>query len=161
MENEYSNFGLTTESPPQPRPRSWLSRNLWWLLPTSILVVVLPVGCCVGIFFWVIGTVKSSEPYQMALKRVCADRQVIEMVGKPAEDTSWMPTGNFSYHVVNGVASGNATFSFPVSGPKDTALVHAEAICQNGKWEFRLLRVTSSKTGKEISLVDQAQPIRK
>jgi hypothetical protein len=68
---------------------------LWWLLPTSILAVVVSIGCCAGIFFWLIGSLKSSEPYQMALKRVCTDGQVIEMLGKPIEETGWMPTGSF------------------------------------------------------------------
>ena len=162
MENEYATFGSPIEptTQPQPRPRGRLSRNLWWLLPTSFLVVVLPIGCCAGIFFWLIGSLKSSEPYQMALKRVCTDRHVIEFLGKPVEETGWMPTGNFSYHINNGVASGEAAFSFKVFGLKDTALVHAEMLCRNGKWKFRLLQVTSTSSGKVISLVDKTPTIR-
>ena len=162
MENEYTTFGSPTEptTQPQPRPRGWLSRNLWWLLPTSFLVVALPIGCCAGIFFWLVGSLKSSESYQMALKRVCADRQVIDILGEPVEATSWMPTGDFSYHINNGVASGEATFSFKVSGPKDTAVVHAEMLCRDGKWEFRVLQVTPTSSGKVISLVDMAPTIR-
>ncbi len=162
MENEYANFGLPTEptTPPRRRPRGWLFRNLWWLLPTSVLVVVLPIGCCAGIFVWLIGSVKSSEPYQMALKRVCTDRQVIEALGEPVEEKSWMPTGNFFYHINNGVASGEADFSFTVSGSKDTALVHVEASCRDGKWEFRLLQATATDSGKVMSLLaDENQTI--
>lgn len=160
MENEYATFGSLPEPTPQPRPRGWLSRNLWWLLPTSVLVVVLPIGCCAGIFFWLVGSLKSSEPYQMALKRVCADRQVIEALGEPVEETGWMPTGNFSYHINNGVASGEASFSFTVSGPKDTAVVQVEMLCRDGKWEFRSLQVTSTSSGKAMTLVDKTRTIR-
>ena len=78
MENEYAKFGLPDDPAKQPiQPhqvaavqRGWFSRNLWWLLPTAFVVLVLPCGCCGGIFWWVIGLLKSSEPYRMALHRV-------------------------------------------------------------------------------------------
>jgi hypothetical protein len=151
MDSEYTRFGLPAETSSQPCPRGWFSRNIWWLLPVSFLAIAMPVGCCAGIFLWVIGSLKSSEPYQMALNRVRADRQVITILGQPIKEASWMPTGNFSYHINNGVALGTATFSFAISGPKDSAVVHAEAMCRNGKWEFRLLEVTTSG-GRVISL---------
>ena len=137
MENEYANFGLPSDPVNQPHQfaavqRGWFSRNLWWLLPAALLVLIVPCGCCGGILWWVIGSLKSSEPYQMALHRVQTAPKVIEKLGEPIEAASWMPTGNFSYHTINGVASGSASFDFSVSGPKGTARVHAEAVCGNG-----------------------------
>ncbi len=90
MENEYANFGLPSDPANQPiQPhqtatvqRGWFSRNLWWMLPAALMVVVLPCGCCGGIFVWLIGSLKSSEPYQMALERVRTNPQVIEQLGK-------------------------------------------------------------------------------
>jgi hypothetical protein len=155
MQNEFATFGLPSDQPAQPRPRGWFARNLWWLLPTAILVVVVPIGCCVGIFVWLIGSLKSSEPYQMALERVRADRQVIEKLGEPVEASDWIPTGNFSHHVNNGVASGEVTFDFNVSGPKGTGRVHAEAVCQNGKWRLRLLQVTPEGGGEIVTLPNE------
>ena len=163
MENEYANFGLPNDPanqpnqqdrPVAPRPRGWLSRNVWWLLPTGFLALVLPCGCCGGLFVWLIGSLKSSEPYQMALHRVQTVPQVIAVLGKPVEESGLMPTGNFSYHTNNGVASGNATFDFSVSGPKGMAHVHAEAVCRNGKWGFRVLQVTPASTGRVTLLLD-------
>ena len=160
MENEYAKFGLPDDPAKQPiQPhqvaavqRGWFFRNLWWLLPAALLALVLPCGCCGGIFWWVIGSIKSSEPYQMALHRVQTAPQVIEQLGEPIEEAGWMPTGNFSYRTNNGVTSGKASFDFSVSGPKGTTHVHAEAICRNGKWRFRVLEVTPASTGKVISL---------
>ncbi len=139
MENEYANLGLPSDlanQPIQPHQtatvqRGWFSRNLWWMLPAALLV--LPCGCFGGIFWWVIGSLKSSEPYQMALERVRTNPQVIEQLGKPVEESSWMPTGNFSYHINNGLASGEATFNFNVMGPKGTANVHAQALWCGGE----------------------------
>src|SRR5208337_274433 len=158
MENEYATFGLPSDpasqqhEPVQPRPRGCLVGNLWWMLPAALLVLVLPCGCCGGIFWWLISTLKSSEPYQMALERVRTNPQVIEQLGKPIEESSWMPIGNFSYHIINGMASGQATFTFNVAGPKGTANVHAQAVCRGGRWRFLQVRVTPASTGKLISL---------
>jgi len=164
MENEYANFGLPGDPanrPNQanpPRPRGWFSRNFWWLLPAGFLAVALPCGCCGGIAIWLIGSLKSSEPYQMALARVRSNPGVIAQLGEPIEETSWMPTGNFSYVTNNGVVSGDADFSFSATGPKGTARVHAIARCRDGKWGFRLLEVTPATTGRTISLPADEKP---
>jgi hypothetical protein len=168
MENEFANFGLPSDpanQPIQPRQtaaadvqRGWFSRNWWWSLPTAFLILFLPCAGCLGIFGWVIGALKSSEPYRMALERVRTNPAVIDMLGKPIEEAGWMPTGNFSYHINNGVASGSARFDFSVSGPQDTARVHAEAVCRDGKWRFRVLQVTPASSGKVMSLPVDKKP---
>lgn len=166
MEDEYANFGLPSDPANQPiQPgqaaavqRGCFLRSLWWMLPAAFLVLVLSCGCCGGFFWWLVGSVKSSEPYQMALHRVQAAPQVIEEIGEPIEEASWMPTGNFAYRTDNGVASGKATFDFTVRGPKGTAHVHADARCRDGKWGFRVLDVTPASTGKAISLPVEEKP---
>ena len=141
-----------------PFNAAWFARNLWWLLSAAFVVMVLPCGCCGGIFWWLIGSVKSSEPYQMALHRVQTASQVTDQLGEPIEESSWMPTGNFSYHTNNGVASGEASFDFNVAGPKGTAHVHAQARCRDGKWQFQQLQATPASTGKMISLPVEEKP---
>ena len=110
------------------------------MLPAALLVLVSPCLCCGGIFWWVISSLKSSEPYQMSLERVRTDRDVIGQLGEPIEEAGWMPTGNFSYRTDNGVTSGKASFDFAVSGPKGTARVHAKAVCRDGSGGFVSLR---------------------
>jgi hypothetical protein len=169
MENEYATFGLPGDpanpanQPIQPGPaatgqRGWLFRNLWWMLPAAFLVAILPCGCCGGIFWFMISSLKTSEPYQMALHRVQTAPQVVEQLGAPIQESSWMPTGNFSFNTNNGVASGEATFDFSVAGPKGSAHVHAEARCRDGKWQFQQLQVTPAGTGKTISLPVDEKP---
>lgn len=136
----------------QQRPRGWFSRNLWWLLPGAILVVVLPVGCCGAAFLWAINSLKSSQPYQMALQRVRVSPQMTEELGQPIEEASWMPTGRFSYRSTNGVARGDASFNFSVAGPRGAAEVHADAVCRQGKWQLTRLLATPARTGSTLSL---------
>ncbi len=160
MENEYARFGLpddpTNRPPPgQPTPsrqRGWLARNWGWLLPVGLLAVAMPCGCCGGILWWAIGILKSSEPYQTALQRVRSDHRVIEQLGEPIEERSWMPVGSFSYNNNSGLGSGRARFDFMVGGPKGTAHVHVYSVCRDGKWLFRVLDVTPAASGKTIVL---------
>ena len=167
MENEYAKFGLPDDPANQP---ILLSR----LPPCSTAgSSAICGGCCQPpCWSWSCpaaaaggssggsSALKSSEPYQMALERVRTNRDVIELLGEPVEEAGWMPTGNFSYHTNNGVASGRASFNFSVSGPKGTAHVHAEAICRNGKWSFRVLRVTPASGGRTISLPTDEKPAK-
>ncbi len=75
MENEYARFGLPDDPAHPPDQaiivqRGWFARNFWWLLPAVLLALVLPCGCCGGIFWWLVSSLKSSEPYQVAVERV-------------------------------------------------------------------------------------------
>ncbi len=166
MENEYAKFGLPDDPANQPIEqhqvaavqRGWFSRNVWWMLPAAILVMVSPCCCGGGIFWWVVSSLKSSEPYRMALERVRADRDVIGQIGEPVEETGWLPAGNFAYQTNNGVTSGRANFDFSVSGPKGAARVHAKAVCRNGKWGFRVLQVRPASGGRTISLPVDEKP---
>jgi hypothetical protein len=165
-ENEYANFGLPgvpaaqAVEPPPPRQRGWFRRNLWWLIPGAVVILVLPCGCCGGIILWGVRALKSSEPYQMALDRVRKDPRMIAELGEPMQETGWMPMGNINYNAGVGGTAGNATFDFNLSGPKGTAHVHFEAIYGNGKWSFRVLDATPSSTGQKISLLAEEKPAK-
>ena len=124
--------------PPAPPRRGWLSRNWLWFIPlTLLLAVLLCGGCCGGILVTVFGAMKTSAPYQMALKQVQNDPQVIEKLGQPIKD-GWIPSGEVN--ISNG--SGDARLDFNVTGPKGTAHVHTEARRSNGVWTTTVLDVT-------------------
>ena len=125
----------------QRLPRGWWSRNWKWFVPVTLLVgVLLCGGCCGGILTAVLGVIKSSEPYQMALKRVQADPQVIDRLGQPIEETGWFPMGNIE---ITG-PGGEAQLQFSVAGPQGKAQVFTEAVRQAGQWEQRKLTVRLS-----------------
>ena len=136
---------------PAPRPpRGWWSRNWLWFVPTTLLVmVVLCGGCCGGLFLLAISKIKSSEPYQMALEQVQNDPQVIEQLGEPIEEASWLPVGEIT--VENG--GGEARLDFDVAGPKGKAHVRAQARRVAGKWG-RLASLEVTPEGGQRILLD-------
>jgi Cytochrome oxidase complex assembly protein 1 len=126
---------------PAPPTKGWFARNWLWFVP----LVGLSSGClcclgCGGIIFGVLQTIKSSEPYQMALAHVQADAEVRELLGEPIVESGFMPLGEVN--VENG--EGNASLYFHVSGPNGEASVSANATREGGQWRLTYVEVTPS-----------------
>ena len=125
------------------RRRGWFRRHWWWLVPVFLLVPVLAAG---GYVFAVVAQKKSSEPYRMALEQVRKDPQVIQRLGEPIKDVTWIPTG-----FVNAQGQrGEATLGFNVAGPKGQTHVSTQARKIAGQWGLNKLEVTLD--GKRVPL---------
>jgi hypothetical protein len=136
----------------QPAGRGWWSRNWLWVVPSGcLLVVLLPIGCCIGIFGGTMLVLKNSEPYQMALEQVRTNPKVIEELGEPVKEATWLPSG--SINVEND--SGSAVLNFEIAGPKGQAQVLARARRISGKWGMTAIEVTL-KDGQRVSLAAKA-----
>jgi hypothetical protein len=130
--------------PPQEKQRGWWSRNWLWFVPTLLLtLIILCCGCFTGIFATVVGQLRS-EPYPEALELVRKDPRVIERLGEPVSDISWLPIGE---RQVEG-DRGTAKLSFEVAGPKGKARVQYQARCVDGKWGFTQLEVVFGPSDK-------------
>lgn len=138
MESPTDRTGVSS-SEPSGKSRRW---------PYSVvrIAAILFLLCLViglGVFIYISAARRSSPPYQMALLHVQADRQMIERLGEPIKDTTWLP-------VVNNDA-GKATVNFDVAGPKDKAHVRAEARMVGGQWGLTSVEVDIG-IGKPFSL---------
>lgn len=143
---------IVTAEVVQPPRRGWWSRNWLWAAPAGcLLIFVLPLGCCIGIFGGTMLALKNSEPYQIALKKVQTDPKVIAQLGEPIKEARWFPSG--SINVENG--SGSAILNFDVAGPKGQAHVMTQARRIGGKWGLTSLDVTLPD-GKRIPIKAEA-----
>lgn len=127
--------------------RGWWSRNWLWFVPTLLLGLALV--CCGGPALLVFGKMKglsSSEPCQMAIKAVQNDPQVKAALGEPITP-SMLVAGAVN---ISG-ESGEANLTFPVTGPKGTAIVLVVGKRVAGKWGLPDLRVTLPD-GKQIKI---------
>jgi hypothetical protein len=133
--------------PPAPS-RGWFARN-WWKLLLAVVFgsILLCGGICAGVIGFGMKAAKEAEAYQVALKQVQQDPKVIERLGKPVEDATWMPS--FSYQLAGG--REEARYDFKVSGPQGTADVHAETRRTGGPWEIVRLDVIFAD-GQRVSL---------
>lgn len=119
--------------------RGWWKRNWRWFVPAFFLGLLVLLGVCAVIVWWIVfGALKSSEPYKMALEQVKNDPQVIARLGQPVEDDAWFPSG---YVNIEG-ERGQTQLNFEVAGPNGRARVAIRGNCMEGKWALVELVVT-------------------
>jgi hypothetical protein len=108
-----------------------------FLIGCGVLLFLFVAFCAVLVFI-VFAAIKKSDAYEQALNRVRNDQRVQAALGEPIEPGFWV-SGSVSADVQKG---GTADFTFPVSGPKTKAKVHAIAATRGQTWEFTTLDVT-------------------
>lgn len=111
------------------------------------VLVVLGAACIAALVFIVFAAIKKSDIYTDALNKARADQRVVEALGEPITPGFWVAG---SMNVDNN--RGNADFTFPISGPKGSAKVHAVATTEGQKWEYTELVVTPS-SGPPINVL--------
>lgn len=117
-------YGGPYQSPQQPARQGCWGRNWKWLVPTGCFgLIVLVVAAAAAIFFFAISAVKSSEVYRFALERASSNPEVVAELGEPVKD-GWLVRGS----VEMGGARGHASFQIPISGPKKSGTIYAEAL---------------------------------
>jgi hypothetical protein len=152
MEDSHHRQGTSLDQRVDQPRRGWWSRNWRWFVPTTLLALgLLCGGCCLGIVGALFGVLKFTEPYQMVLKRVQNDPQVIRHLGEPIAEAGWFPSGE--RNVRNG--GGDARLDFNVAGPKGKAHVHAEARRIAGRWVLTRLEVTPEDAERIVLDVSQ------
>lgn len=129
-------YGQPTDGPIPPK-RSWFGRNWKWFVPvmvgTALLLFALFIA---GVFELVTSFTTSSDPYKMAVQRAEDSQQVAQEFGHPLKVGAFT-SGNID---VSG-DSGEAEFSIPISGPRETGHIEVNAKRENGKWLFHTLEV--------------------
>jgi len=131
--------------------RSWWSRNWFWVVPVGCLTPL--VICCgvPGLFFaGLFSSLKSSEPYAVALERANGDGRVLVELGQPVTG-DFLVFGSIKKHVgvQNGVSTAEETInlSIPVSGPKGSGTIEVVATKAGGKRIYsKIILIVPSRT---------------
>ena len=133
-------------------PKNWWGRNWKWFVPVGCLgSLVLLAAFIAGILFLVFGIMKSSDVYEESLARAMADPAVVEALGDPIEDGLFV-SGNVN---ISG-PSGNANLAIPLSGPRASGTLYAEAVRSEGEWEFTTLVLKlDDPPGGRIELIEK------
>jgi hypothetical protein len=125
-----------------PKQGSWLGRNWWWAAPLGCLLPALACGGCFALILpAVFGAIKSSDPYKEGVVRAKASAAVRDALGEPIAE-GYFPSGNINTRTTNGVESGTADLTIPLSGPKGSGAVHVVAEKAAGKWTYSTIEAT-------------------
>jgi hypothetical protein len=120
--------------------------------------VWITLGCAVVFFGFiafiaflgvvVIGSFRSSDPYQQAVRRAQSDPRVAAVLGQPIE-IGWFISG--SINTEND--QGTANLTIPISGPRGKGKIYIEGVKKRGRWTYSEMIVTPEK-GEEINLLE-------
>ena len=142
--------------PPPPIPATPKSSPTKWVLLGcgGCLGLIVVFGLCAAAIAWfAIGTIKSTDFYTEVMRRAENSPQVREALGTPME-SGWSFQGSVNYDNGNGTAS----LSLPISGPKGSGTLKAEATRQSGQpWQYSVLEM-QVEGGGSIDLKDAPRP---
>lgn len=108
----------------RPEQKSSWKRWVAALVVVAILVAAAALGWYAGG-----GKYKWSSPYREALRQVAGHPQVVQRLGQPVRDASWLPSGSMTPG-----ERPQANLMFRVAGPRGKADVHVQARQVAGKW---------------------------
>jgi tetratricopeptide (TPR) repeat protein len=111
---------------------------------------VLSLLAMAGSIYFIIETLKTSEPYLTAVNKVQASKEVQKIIGAPITPAWWL-TGNVSTEGT----TGKAELDIPVAGAKSKGNVYVKAHKQNNKWKVEQLAFIPEGGG---AVVDLFQP---
>jgi hypothetical protein len=114
---------------------------------TGLVIVLIIVGFIGGIFYLIMGSIKSSPVYMQAMKAAQSDPQVVGALGTPI-DSGWLVTGSIEQQGI----SGDASLVIPISGPHGSGTLYASAREGNGVWQFYTLAVQLNGQNEVITL---------
>jgi Cytochrome oxidase complex assembly protein 1 len=128
--------------------KSWLQRNLLWVLPAGCLSIVIAfVGLVAALTFFVFATVRSHDIYRQSLALALADPRVIAQLGQPIE-TGWYVLGQIDVTP----STGDADLIIPIHGSKASGQIFATAKKSGGDWVYSKLSM-APESGREINLL--------
>jgi Cytochrome oxidase complex assembly protein 1 len=123
--------------------RAWAK----WAVIIYCAVIAL-FGALFGGTFYLLG---HSEAYRLAVSKLESSAEVTTLLGTPI--TTGFPTGKIG---TNG-ASGDASLSFSVSGPKGSGTAYLAATKKDGAWTLLMLKL---KMDGQDDMIDLLHPTR-
>ena len=117
---------------------------------SSIAIFLLVIGCIVGLAAVIMGSMRSSEVVQQAMRQLESNSQAVRALGEPIK-LGWVITGSMS----TSGESGDASLSLPVSGSRDRGTVTLIAYKSGGEWRFNQLVLTTKTYVNRINLLEE------
>jgi hypothetical protein len=137
-------------SPVQPRPKTWFERNWKWLVPLLVVVALFVFSAFVGGLIYIVeSTLRTSYPYQLAVKRATESPAVAAKLGTPLH-IGWFVAGELGFDG----SEGSARLGIPISGPKGRGRIKVVGKKHASHWNFETLELDVSGQDEPIPLLE-------
>jgi TonB family protein len=117
-------------------------------------MILLLLAGVAAIVFFVFSTIKSSDVYRNAVEQAKANPTVVQELGEPIEE-GWYVKGS-----VEESGAGWASLEIPISGPKRSATIYAEALRERrgAEWQYTRLEVAIEGIDGRVSIFNPLLP---
>lgn len=112
----------------------------------GVIVWLAFIALGVAFFFALMGMLKSSEAFKLAVQRLETDERALAVIGKPL--STGLPMGEINISGPN----GRASLSFSVEGPGGKGMAYVEARARLGQWRLLHLVLVPDSSGHRIDL---------
>lgn len=123
-----------------------MNKNLKWIL-LGVLGLLLFFVMSASIVYFVMKLMKG-EAYQLSLKAVLENSEVINIVGEPMTP-SWYVLGS----VNTSGPDGSASLEYSIEGPVSSAKVYTFATKTVGEWRLNKVVVSAGLSGERITVI--------
>jgi hypothetical protein len=131
---------------PGAQVESIINKTTRWL-PVIVIGFIGGVFACVALaFFGIMGLMKTSGAYQLAVETARSNPTVQEILGTPVSDGLFT-----SGSVSESGAEGEADLGIPLSGPRQNGTLRAKAVKEENTW--RILTLILETGGRQYSLI--------
>lgn len=126
---------------PVDRRRDWLGAH-WKVVLVALLGLALSIAVAVVV------SMNNSEAAKLAISTAESNPMLAEQLGQPLKK-GWFISGTIQVTP----ASGHAELAIPVSGPKGSGTLYAEARERAGLWYLEKLRFVSPGSSGALDLL--------
>lgn len=109
--------------------------RFWWV--ALLLIVLLPVGSCIGLGGFAYYGLKA--PIREAVRVINADPEISAALGGKSSDSFGLEMNDYK----NNNGNGHAEFDFELTGPSQTARVSGKMNLTAGNWTPEDLTITT------------------
>jgi hypothetical protein len=135
--------------PPPPSQPGWWNRNWKWFVPVGCLgLIAIFCGFIALLVVVVMGSMKNSDAYKMALAKAQQNPVVQQKLGTPIQASTFVG-GSIN---VEGT-SGKADLTIPISGPKGKGAIYVDATKFANEWKFNRLEVGFDGDAQRVDLL--------
>lgn len=135
------------------RNRTWRNvehfqstQKKWRNAGLIFIFVIIPM------LFIPMASMMKGEAYDLSVKAIQSDAQVISIVGEKPEP-GFFVLGQISYDA----SGGSANLNYSIEGSKSAAEVYVYAVNLAAQWELKELLVISKETGEKVVVLTQSE----
>lgn len=149
-----------TSTPPgyqqNPAPKSGGKKWVLFGCGGCLGLIALGIAGVVGFVFVVLGAIKQTDAYKIALSKAQNSPALQAAIGTPIKENFFSPMGSASTN--NGAGEANIILTLEGTNGRAAVVTATASKPAGGEWQFSVLNAKVAPSGPDIDLLTEGQP---